>query len=171
MKRGPRHRRNRGKGGSQFSKCSAIAQPRQVGQLAFAHEAVGQFRIHAIETHNYGALDLCLAIRLAPSEQAEQLSEWPSEQGVEGIKKGDKDRPERRQDGESRARPRVRLAAMGNNSTSATTEHRPASRPASSVAIEATSYLNSEHALEDKTRDQRKHEKQDRSNSIPSRRS
>ena len=112
LKRGPRDRRNRGKCGSQRTKSSAVAKLGEVRQSSFVHEAIGEFGVHAVEPHNHHAFHLGLGVSFAAPEQSQELADGPGHQRVEGIKEGDEDGPERRQDGKSRAGAGISFAAQ-----------------------------------------------------------
>ncbi len=85
----------------------------KIRQPAFFHEAIGEFRIHAVESQNYGPLKRCFSIGVSPADETKQLAEGPRHQRVERIEERNEDRPERRQDGKSRARSSVGMSKSG----------------------------------------------------------
>src|SRR5215469_8841238 len=62
LKRGPGYRRNRGKCCCEAAESSHAAELGKMRQLAFVHEAAGQFRIHSVETHDDDSLHLRFAL-------------------------------------------------------------------------------------------------------------
>ena len=62
-----------------------LAQLCQVRQLAFADEALGQFRIHAVKAQNHRPLELRFAISVAVAKAAPQMAKRPGKQRVQRI--------------------------------------------------------------------------------------
>ena len=138
-----------------------LAQLGEIRQSAFEDESFRQFGVHAVETQNYGALDLCFPVSLASPQQTEYLTERPRKKSIDRIKEGNEKCPERREDGETRSRSRVGVAAKGRENDAESCQARQkASYVQPGKLSRATSYLNPKNPLENKSRHQRQDKEQ-----------
>src|SRR6266536_3491328 len=87
--RGPCHGRDRRKCRAQLAECSLLLQSREIWQHAFANEPFGEFWIHAVESKNYGSLDLRFARCFSATQQSEQMPQWPCEKRISRVEECD----------------------------------------------------------------------------------
>src|SRR3990172_6840790 len=106
-KRRPGDRGDRRKSRLQRPESAGVAEPGQVGHLAFVHELCGQLRVHAVKADDDDALHPRPAVGLPPADGAVGLGRGPSQEREQTRKKSQKQSQERAEKGEAGAGPGV----------------------------------------------------------------